>query len=241
MKTVMKLVLSALLAFALVSPAAAYFEQSHLILAAYDSSGDNRGAATEFVYDFGPVEAIDFTTTTTLGTMDFSAFAGTERYAAVSAFALVTKFDMSNYTTSFEGYVTTSSENVEQKNFDQFVQSAEIYYSNFRGTAEQSFEIATTDGQSFKRSFNGYYAGFLRSDADGQANLKTIIDNQYADLYLQKSVDGADLEVVGMLRIHADGVVQAMSAAAPAAVPVPAAVWMLASGLVGLVGIRRKK
>lgn len=240
MKTVMKLVLSALLAFALVSPAAAYFEQSHLILSAYDSSGDNRGAATEFDYDFGPVEAIDFTTTNTLGTIDFSAFAGTEQYAAVSAFAMVTIFDVNTFTTSFEGYVTTSSENVAQNNFDQFNQSASQFYTNHSGTPTQSFETATTDGQSFKRSLNGYYAGFLTSDADGQANLQTIIDNSYADLYLQKSVYGAPLEVVGLLRIHANGLVEARSAA-PAAVPVPAAVWMLASGLVGVVGIRRKK
>lgn len=233
MKTVMKLVLSALLAFALVSPAAAYFEPGNLVMVAYDTTYNGSGNKAEVAVDLGiDVAGYDFSQQNVElvapGTFDFTTM-NLEK-SSISYFAqdvLTPYFATRSQQPAYNPNGRISMFNGTPKVYDNFATSgSNIYVGN----------IDNLNG--FRRNIDGDYTALLYDTTEGQGPLANITTDGYVDMYLQYG-DATQANLVAALRLNGDGSV-VLNAGAPA-VPVPAAVWMLASGLVGLVGVRRKK
>ena len=229
MKTVMKLVLSALLAFALVSPAAAYFEPGNLVMVAYDKV-NNLEVAVD-IADYGTDFSAQNVQLVADGTLDMSQFNLDTTFLSYYTW----------YNNEFTAYYGTSTPDSSSFNpnglgssyFGGDALNAE-YKANSGGT--RVFTGLANDLNSFTTKFDGYYAGMLTSTSDGQARLADINTEGYVDMYLFKAeaATQATTQIAELRLTSAGGVVLNP-------VPVPAAVWMLASGLVGLVGVRRKK
>lgn len=242
MKTLKNLLLAALVAFSLVSPAAAYFEPSDLIMVAYDSTGPNNGNKLEVAVDANiNTNTFDFTQQNyLLGTLDYSAFAGFESKTAVSLFA--SYLDMSTFTYHNYFATTVAAPAVNLSNI-AINNNAAVGVYTYYADAAPTTTGSTADTASFKRKLNGSYGNLLYDTTLGQAPLASILANGYVDMYLQhtsKTGTVPSLSTVGIIRLLADGSVL-LNPASVNAVPVPAAVWLLGSGLVGLVGIRRKQ
>jgi len=86
----------------------------------------------------------------------------------------------------------------------------------------------------------GKFVAFLRES--GEQNLAALATVGYVDQYLYyypsstSNLAGSGV-AVAQIRTFADGHTEIMPVSS---VPVPAAVWLLGSGLIGLVGIRRR-
>jgi len=131
-----------------------------------------------------------------------------------------------------------------------FITQTSSTHNNFR---PQNAQVATGSASaiySYTRLMdNGAYgqmAGFnpVNFPLSGP-DLSVILTQGYIDLYLYEYtivgqtvplVPGNGVDYQGIIRLSADGSITT----APAVVPIPGALVLLASGLVGLVGIRRK-
>jgi hypothetical protein len=89
----------------------------------------------------------------------------------------------------------------------------------------------------------GTFAGFIKNSADVNASLTALATTGYVDQYLyyyagstlNSSKSGVE---IADIRTYADGHTEIIPLVST---PLPAAVWLLGSGLVGLVGIRRRE
>lgn len=241
MKTLLKMALVALFAFTLVSPAMAYFENGKLVAVAYDRTpfGDDKievavdlgilvGTRASTAYDWSQHTTPIAQSTDVIGHMDLSLL-GNLSSKALSFFG-------SQGGTAYNVYATNEM-NVN-RNPLALTNGRLNVLGLYAGLADAN-GVAVTDIDninSFRSVFDGAYGGTLTATTAGQAELANIMTDGYVQMYLNTSA-----ETVAALRLYSNGDIVIGSASAAPAVPVPAAVWMLASGLVGLVGVRRKK
>ena len=144
------------------------------------------------------------------------------------------------------GYFATTSTTAPgvNGNFTLF-KSASIYAAGYSGTTKGTKATSATTSY-YKKMDNGadtytpgYYAGWSLDIANGEAVLPA--EGGYVDMYLYKYATATDPGVGSYLasfRIFTDGSIVMNAGSSP--VPVPGAFILLFSGLLGLVGIRRK-
>jgi hypothetical protein len=260
----MKKVLSALVLSAAVVASAgqayAYgnFNQANsLHLGMYDYSGFGVGAtrAWEIGVDLGTLN-VDFSFNESnkyLGsTAVQNAFGGYEALFA-SKGATVADIRVGMFMRESPGYTyfaTTSNiaPTIDPDKTNSGMASLNITY--------EMFDNAGVDGfASFQgKNANGYmpkldgtqggFSGMNRDSSHGSINVGNI-SGDYVDFYLWRIVEGvvvngdyADYQAV--LRFEKEGAVLLNPNGIPAPVPVPAAAWLLGSGLLGLIGLRRR-
>jgi hypothetical protein len=111
------------------------------------------------------------------------------------------------------------------------------------GSAKVKTSITDPAGYGMKMNQNsnipGHYAGFNADWEDGEASLAELASGGYVDMYLWHFTSGGEGKAVfegcvGTLTVSADG----STTFKP--VPLPASVLLLGSGVLGLIGMRRK-
>jgi hypothetical protein len=124
---------------------------------------------------------------------------------------------------------------------------AELGTSGAVGTISQAF--ATTTGQEYTVSF--WLANDMKDNTNvfqalwnGQAqNLSPVLNANLASPYTQYmfTATASDVSSTLAFNFQEDQSVYHLDDVSATPTPIPAAVWLLGSGLAGLVGIRRRK
>ena len=243
MKKLSMILLAAFLVFAVAGQAVAAFEKNQFVQVVYNDLDIEAGV------DLGNVGSFDFS-----GTNVLLADAGTVPWADLKPFEDLRV----GYYSAQEGYhnwftttqtVAPSVVNGGIVNFQNQATQIGVYYDHNQ-VAPGVAEVPASGLDSYDMLMNdhstapGAYAGFNAKDwVDGESSLADLATVGYVDMflydyYMNVLVKGVDpsTDYSGVLRLYADG----STVLNPTVVPIPGAAILLASGLLGLVGIRRK-
>ncbi len=247
MKKFLVSMMAAFMVFAIAGSAAA-FSNGSLTAVIYNKTDK------EVALDLGNVLTLDFTqqnaTLAAAGSFNLSD------YNAISSFSELKVGIYAKDTSVVDGeyayFATTMTTNqgISQSTFENFWTTAGATYTNYGAAAAKAVKPASNSSSYWKKmdqnSTPGSYAGFNAAVAVGEAVLPEL---GYVDMYLYKYgwtptyevalVPGATTEYIASFRIFTDGSI-VMNAATSPVVPVPGAFILMFSGLLGLVGIRRK-
>lgn len=250
MKKVLALGVSSLLLLGAASQASASFEANHWTMSVYDTTNSQ-----EMGIDLGLIADLSAQNVTLKSGLSFTGFDFTASTSGVGIFA-----DMSNPSAwYYEGYfattnnsgtarITTTLSNAQS--FDGMDGSIRTAYAGNDGNNDG---VALITGQVYSASsytkkmdisFPGSYGG-MQLDAGLEAEFP--IAGGYTDLYVYHFATDATYTPVqvgdsyqAIIRLYDTGSV-ILNPTATSEVPVPGAVWLLGSGLAGLIGIRRRK
>lgn len=228
MKKIITFIAAICLVFGVAGNATAAFDygtESSLILSITDKN------STETGYDLGTMD-VDFSITdqqvmlAEAGTVDFNAGYFVGVYAATSDWEFTYGINP-NYTSE-----TPTSNYIALQN--AYISISEFGYGHDNGT---KVEISPSSIRSYSTLLSGGdYLGFVpNAVSDMEVTLNPLDGNAYVDVALYQYLAMTGELKEGLIRIYENGAVELNP------VPVPAAVWLLGSGLLGLVGIRRKR
>ena len=244
MKRFIVSVLAAFMVFAVTASASADFSKTTLVLVIYNPDD------TEVAYDLGEIGALNFGAQHQISRAadgnfmaDFTATAGIGDLS-VGIFAA----EQSTYTTIFGTTAPVHGNDTPIANIVGFQNAANALYLDY-GFLSVGGKYTGESTNYFNAKMNnqgnapGYYAGVNtanmnegvgRFDANGVVDLYLyqFVGDLYEADYTRK-VTGTNSEYIAHIQVHPDGQVILL--------PVPGAIVMLASGLIGIVGIRRKK
>lgn len=214
MKRLLIIALAALMVFLGANTASAALELDRLYLGLFE----NATGGNSIVYDIGDKAFVEGLASAAPGTTlyDASAFVATAGDPANVEYGLFGFGDA--------GFEVWASTNVNQaadfRSFANFFNTADIVV-----TANLNTDLGINDRDSFANRFGDGFAGNFLRDGGNVLGLgtETGLFNFDNDTFIANLV------------VTSDGVLET---AAP--IPVPAAVWLLGSGLLGLIGIRRK-
>jgi hypothetical protein len=243
MRKLSVVLLAALLVFVVAGQAMAAFENNHLVQVTYNEAQNEAGV------DLGDIGAMDFSASNVLlapaGTVPWGSLLGVDQLS-------LGFFGADN--TTYQNWFATTEMTAPTINVGGF--------SNFQGQAAQvqagydsidvgGIAVASAGAtQSYDQLMNdgsttpGGYAGFNTDWQVGESPLGVLSTVGYVDMYLyhydvvtlDKGPDG-NTDYTGILRLYADG---STVLNPQAVVPIPGAAILLGSGLIGLVGIRRR-
>jgi hypothetical protein len=220
MKKLMGITVALMMVFAFAGQASAYFEAGQLMAVVYDD-------ANEIALDLGAVD-----NATGLYQVDVSALSGN------SLTFLSERFDDGVYYDIYFALTDNSLTNTDAADLNFWsaqggFQTTMAHY-NAAGTQMVTEPVSTIGGYTYTMTQStvvpGNWAGLGTDPEVGEIALDAFLDGQNMFLY-QLRVDADGQYFVG------DGYVAELTANA---VPVPGAVWLLGSALLGIVGIRRK-
>jgi hypothetical protein len=238
MKRLMIVLIAAMFLFSFSAQAMAYFEDDHLIRIVY---GGDKEIATDLGtgWDLSSPTAANHLfdennfSKTDLGVSDWST-------VKVAYFIVeVDQFDGLTANTSWTSGPETG-QSIKNHAFDMFAGQAHyVTGMNYQSGDPQNVYLQS-DGNSYKTQMAppGSFAGYL-AVYNGEASMAALDTVGYVDqlLYYYATPDDASAGVpLYTIRSWANGTTEIN----PNVVPIPAAVYLLGSGLLGLIGIRRR-
>lgn len=241
MKKIMMLLIAAVMLFGVTGQAMAYFASGDLIQVVYQ-----KGGSMEVATDLG---AFDPTTPQTYSANPFPA-AGTGTFSTAQWSDLQVAYYVTDGGSIPAVYLSGSSAAGQSSNNQtsaaQTLKNLNAKYASISsGHAQVSLAQSNTASYYYKEDKNnaalygGGWAGFIPAQ-DGETNLGALSTpgasvDSYVYFYGDTSTASAGVQ---------KGVIHTSSGTAsfaPTATPIPASVLLLGSGLMGLVGMRRKQ
>ncbi|MCM2286027.1 MAG: hypothetical protein NDI81_14670 [Desulfobacula sp.] len=237
MKKFLVSVMAAFMVFAIAGSAAA-FSNGSLTAVIYNKTDK------EVALDLGSVFNLDFTaqnvTLAAAGSFSLSDFGS----SVVNSFDDLSVGLFARDGVGYYGYFATTSQTAPGAtgNLGNFLTASNSVMNNYGAAATKTVKAATATNSYWKKMNNnstpGLYGLLSRDVANGEAVLP---EEGFVDMYLYKYQTATDPGVGSYLasfRIFTDGSIVMNAGSSP--VPVPGAFILLFSGLLGLVGIRRK-
>ncbi|MEW6427386.1 MAG: PEP-CTERM sorting domain-containing protein [Thermodesulfobacteriota bacterium] len=250
------------------SQAAAYFEQGDLLLSVYNRVGTDYETVVDLGNTYlaangagTPVSLIDFNaqdvTLAAAGTINFAAHGVALSDLTVNAHAYNLTTVGGTQFNGFVGYAASIQTDAARPNtgvYNGLNSNTTAVLGTYRPAGTQAVFSGTME---YDKRINGnqtadaFYVGFPSGSGTNKgAKLTDLASVGYVDLYLYQYAanaangysgalvrDAAGHDWRAKLRLTSDGGVILN----PSAVPVPASVLLLGSGLLGLLGIRRKE
>jgi hypothetical protein len=229
---------------------AAYFDNQNLILVAYN--WDDK----EVAVDLGNYQTTDFNvkgqTLAAAGSVSLTKFGNLVDSWDDLHVGVYTGFSDSSSVKHFVFGTTSDTPNSVNKVANVPFSSASTLTHTLYGTGsdQQVVTVSALDNNSYTNlmdgSAYGKMAGYNKNPGDAGLSLSALSTVGYIDLYLWERIGATTQNLVpnvsgdqhqGMVRLYANGSIT--SGPAPV-VPIPGALVLFASGLVGLIGIKRK-
>lgn len=248
-KLITGIVMAAFLTVAVAGQAMAYFENNHLSMFFYKDGGSEVG------YDLGDTASMDFTPLSNqvlapAGTFDFLAETGADTLADVNVGMFASKMYNDIWIVSNQVDIEPIINTSYAMNYWDGVNAIRGLYGSGNPIPTQKvsagYGVPGSYGQAMNVNTNapGAYAEFNGyTYLYGELNMADAGD--LSDLYLYHYAatgpgafvldTGVSTPYKAVLDIGLDGSVTMNP------VPIPGAVWLFGSGLLGLVGIRRRK
>ncbi len=249
------LLVAAVAVFGAVSQAAAYFEKGNLIRVVYSSDGTKEVATDLGAYDSTTLASATNVTTGDLTSLLSYFSSGTTLSDLYVAYYIS---DLKSGSNSDGTGIYTSGVNDAQTNkgtmaasFTSAGTNITNYYSTLVGSssevvsgtvvADSSYALSYYNQMTLAGTAPGTFNQFIK-DGSGETQLGSG-SADYVDMYLfyySKPTSSGSGTLVATIRtyITSDGALYTVIN--PQAVPIPGAVWLLGSGLLGLMGVRRK-
>jgi len=243
-----------LLMMGTASQAMASFERGHLSMTIYDTANNY-----EMGLDLGSYASLTGSNVTLYSGLSFTGWNFAYMTTGVGVF-----MDSSDTNEGiYSGVVGTNRSTGLALNtyyaggdsFNDFSEKVRRYYSTadtdgdgiVLGTATfaSSYVVNMQNGKNGEAGTPGFYTGINQQPT---AEVEFPVSNPYVDIYLYQwdtNMDTGELYVVGgtsytaIIRLTATGDV-IFNPTQASEVPVPGAVWLLGSGLMGLAGLRRR-
>lgn len=247
MKLKLAVCLAALLVLTLAGQAAAYFEEGHLIRVVYDKTGAGKEVATDLIDVTGWKTAANFPINQVVGggpaAWNLSMFPGKDLADLNVAYYAIIASSIDSWNS---GPATGQTATRTFASYNGAATNVRNYYQTLTATAGTVVgENSETNSYWKLMDKNGVGIGSFASwiwEGLGHANLADLATVGYVDqtlyFYDTSAVNNRGLNVA-VLRTMADGSTIINPTSGPV-VPVPAAAWLLGSGLIALVGIRRR-
>ena len=235
-----------MLMFSFAGQAMAAFTTGDLIRVVYVNGGVGAEVATDLgtFSTYTTPGSIGSTISYTTNDFSLSQFAGQSDWSNISV-AYYLKVGTSNASFWLSGPVAggQSTTGGLKTSLSSGIASTLTYYNGLAGGASQVSGVSSNASSYYSKldlvgTAVGQFTGYTSGGEVGLAGLSTV---GYVDQYLyyyDKATNGSPMSGVAIadIRTFADGHTEII----PMATPLPAAFWLLGSGLMGLVGIRRR-
>jgi hypothetical protein len=244
MKKIMMLFVAMMLVVGFTGQAMADYATGDLIRVVYQVGG-----ALEQITDLGAVSSYTTPFTTNIqyntNTFSLSTFAGASYSDLQVAYFVYNANNTAFVSGPYNGTQLSGSRQNSAYNSNAL---AVVTVAKANSGGSGNAIIAQSNGQSYMTKMDkgggtstGTFGGFIPG-GNGEANLAALATVGYVDqslFYYSNTANAANGVNVATIRTYADGSTQ-LNPQAVAQTPIPAAVYLLGSGLLGLVGIRRK-
>ncbi len=242
-----------LLMMGTASQASAAFETGNVIMSIYNTAAD-----WEMGLDLGTMTNVTTASNVTLYSgLSFAGLNFAPRTSGIGVFMSSALIDEDNYW----GAVATNRSTGVNWNFDALGNAAAFngLYTSVKGayaagnnngifigktSTAASYVVKMQNGKNGEAGTPNFYTGMV---SEPTAEAEFPVSNPYVDLFLYQfatDLDTYELYQVGtsytaVIRLTATGDV-ILNPTQSSPVPVPGAVWLLGSGLLGLAGLRRR-